>query len=57
MLQYVLPEEIFINVPHKMCGCPKSWITQGFFAVFTKWEVLEKVNISWFCKEIEGFIA
>ena len=42
MLYYVLPEEVFIIVPHKMYGCTKSELHRGFFAVFNKWHGLRK---------------
>ena len=36
MLQYVLPEEAFIIVPHKMVDAPNHELDRGLFAVFNK---------------------
>ena len=38
----LLPDEIFINVPLKMCGVPNPELRRGFLEVFNRWGRSEK---------------
>ena len=41
----LLPGEIFIIVPHKMCDVPNPELHRGFLAVFNRWEGSEKLRV------------
>ena len=38
----LLPEEIFIIVPNKMCDLPNTELDRGFLAVFNRWRGSEE---------------